>query len=98
MSSTDKLMLRFLRELNSAEVQEAFQSLDVLLDHLEGKNDPEPFEMHIVDSAYQTLEKLKTLEGILKQRVRESNMLKGNKLQGLYDKTPTNVGSQALFD
>ena len=96
MSSTDKLMLRFLRELNSDEVQEAFQSLDVLLDHLEKKDDPEPFEMHIVDSAYQALEKLKTLEGIMKNRMTESNALKGNKLQKLYDRAP--MGSSILFD
>jgi len=98
MSSTDTLMQRFLRELNSEEVQEAFQSLDVLLDHLEKKNDPEPFEMHIVDTAYQTLEKLKTLEGIIKNRIIESSMLDGNKLQGLYDKTLTNIGTGVLFD
>ncbi len=98
MSSTDKLMLKFLNELNSEEVQEAFQSLDFLLDHLEKKEDPEPFEIHIVDSAYQTLEKLKTLEGIMKQRVKESDILIGNKLQNLYDKTPQGVGSQVLFD
>ncbi len=98
MLSTDKLMLKFLQELNSDEVQEAFQSLDVLLDHLEKKEDPEPFEVHIVDSAYQTLEKLKTLEGIIKQQIRETDALTGNKLQNLYDKTPRNVGSQVLFD
>jgi len=94
MSSTDKLMLKFLRELNSDEVQEAFQSLDVLLDQLEKKVDPEPFEMHIVDSAYQALEKLKTLEGIMKQQVRESGVLMGNKLQKLYDKNSQHI----LFD
>jgi len=94
MSSTDKLMLKFLRELNSDEVQEVFQSLNVLLDQLEKKVDPEPFEMHIVDSAYQTLEKLKTLEGIMKQRVKESEILLGNKLQKLYDKNSQHV----LFD
>ena len=98
MSSTDNLMLRFLREINSEMVQEAFQSLDVLLDHLEKKDDPEPFEMQIVDSAYQAVEKIKTLEGIMKQQIRESNALKGNKLQKLYDKAPTDVGSQVLFD
>ena len=96
--STDKLMLKFLRELNSDEVQEAFQSLDGLLDHLEKKDDPESFEMHIVDSAYQLLEKLKTLEGILKQQIKESDVLMGNKLQGLYDRTPHNDGSQILFN
>lgn len=98
MLSTDKLMLKFLRELNSDEVQEAFQSLDILLDHLEKKEDPEPFEVHIVDSAYQTLEKLKTLEGIIKQQMKESDVLTGNKLQNLYDKTPQSVGSQILFE
>ncbi len=98
MLSTDKLMLKFLKELNSDEVQEAFQSLDVLLEHLERKEDPEPFEVHIVDSAYQTLEKLKTLEGIIKQQMEESDVLTGNKLQKLYDKTPHGIGSQVLFD
>ena len=98
MSSTDKLMQRFLRELNSDVVQEAFQSLDVLLDHLEKKNDPEPFEMHIVDSAYQTLEKLKIHEGLMKQRISESSARKGNKLQRLYDKNPNGIGSGVLFD
>jgi len=93
MSSTDTLMLKFLRELNSDEVQEAFQSLDVLLDHLEKKDDPEPFEMHIVDYAYQALERMKSLEGILKQRTLESNILPGNRLQSLYDKT-----GSGLFD
>ena len=97
MSSTDKLMLRFLRELNSEKVQEAFSSLDVLLDHLERKNDPEPFEMHIVDSAYQALEKIKTLEGIMKRQISESHVLKGNKLQRLYDKAPTSIGT-SIFD
>jgi len=91
-------MLKFLRELNSNTVQEAFQSLDVLLDHLESKDDPEPFEMHIVDSAYQTLEKLKTLEGILNRQISESHSLPGSKLQNLYDKTPSSSGSSVLFD
>lgn len=97
MASTDKLMLKFLRELNSDEVQEAFSSLDVLLDHLERKNDPEPFEMQFVDSAYQALEKLKTLEGIMKRQISESHVLKGNKLQSLYDKVPTSIGS-SIFE
>ncbi|MCF8019861.1 MAG: hypothetical protein K9L62_10720 [Vallitaleaceae bacterium] len=97
MSGTDKLMLRFLRELNSDKVQEAFSSLDVLLDHLESKNDPEPFEIHLVDSAYQALEKIKMLESVMKQQVVQSNELKGSRLQRLYDKAPTSIGS-SIFD
>jgi len=99
MSRTDKLASRFLRELNTSNVQETFRSLEALLDHLETKHDPEPGDMQIVDTAYQLLEKLKLLEGTLKHYVGDSDtLLKGNKLQRLYAKTPKNTGSQVMFD
>ena len=76
-----------------------FESLEILLEHLENKNDPEPVEMQVVDATYQVLEKIKTLEVILKQRVLEANKaLSGTKLQTLYDKKATAVGSQVFFD
>lgn len=87
MSIEARLMAKFLQELNSDEVRSTLESLDILLEVLERKNDPEPFEIQIVDSAYQTLEKLKTLEGVIKQHISESNMLPGNNLQRLYDRT-----------
>jgi len=94
--TSDRLILKFLRELNSGEVQETFQSLGYLLEFLENKEDPDPIEMQIVDSAYQTLEKLKLLEGFLKRYVEESDkILKGSKLQKLYD---DKSGSSVLFD
>ena len=97
MSRTTKLAFKFLRELNSSDVQETFQSLDALLEYLETKNDPEPVEVQMVDTAYQALEKLKTLEGLLKRHVGEAHgITKGNKLQNLYDKTPTSIGSSIL--
>ena len=97
MSRTTKLAFKFLRELNSADVQESFESLAVLLDHLEMKDDPEPVEVQMVDTAYQALEKLKTLEGLLKRHVGEAHGInKGNKLQNLYEQTPTSVGSSVL--
>ena len=98
MSRTDKIISNFLLELHSKEVQGLFEQLGVLLDHLEEKGDPEPDELLMVNSIYQTLEHLKTLEGFLKKRASESPELTGNKLQGLYEKTPTFVGSQILFD
>jgi len=91
MSIAARLMTKFLQELNSDEVQLTFESLDNLLEYLEKKNDPEPFEMQIVDNAYQTLEKLKTLEGVMKQHISESNMLPGNNLQRLYDKSSSSI-------
>lgn len=99
MSRTTKLAFRFLRELHSNDVQDTFESLGVLLEHLEAKNDPEPGELHMVDTAYQLLEKLKSLEGLLKLHVSESHsIVKGNKLDKLYNERPTSVGSQIMFD
>ena len=91
MSIAARLMTKFLQELHSNEVQSTFNSLDNLLEYLEKKNDPEPFEMQIVDNAYQTLEKLKTLEGVMKQHISDSNMLSGNNLSRLYDKSSSSI-------
>lgn len=96
MPNTDKIMQRFLEKLHSVEVQEAFKFLEQLIEELETKDDPEMFEMHLVDNAIQAIEKLNLLEEILKEQV--SGTLKGNKLQRLYDKHSTCVGSQVLFD
>jgi hypothetical protein len=94
MSLTTNLVFKFLRELDSQNVQSTFESLGVLLDHLETKNDPDPVDVQIVDTAYQALEKLKTLEGLLKGYVGNSSILKGNKLEKLYDQG----NSKTLFD
>jgi hypothetical protein len=97
MSQTTKLAFRFLRELNSLDVQETFTSLGALLEYLESKEDPDPIEIQMVDNAYQALEKLKTLEGLIKRQIGASNNVgKGNTLQALYDKTPTSIGTSIL--
>lgn len=99
MSSTDKLVMNFLGELHSNNSQEMFEKLAQLIEHLENKSDPEPTDVLMVDNIYQTLEKLKTLDSIMVNYVRESkSILKGNKLQDLYDSTPIDVGSQVLFE
>lgn len=92
--TSDRLIFKFLRELNSREVKDSFQSLSYLLEFLENKADPDPIEMQIVDAAYQTLENLKLLEGFLKKYTGESDQLKGSKLQRLYDDS----GSDVIFD
>lgn len=92
--TSDRLVFKFLRELNSSEVQTSFQSLATLLEFLENKEDPDPIEMQIVDASYNLIEQLKLLEGFLKKYASESDQLKGSKLQNLYDKS----GSSVLFD
>ena len=98
MSNTDRLMQQFLRKLDSVEVQETFELLAMIMDQLEEKNDPEPFEMHLVNDAYQIIEKVGLVRGVLKERLSQSPKLTGSRLQDLYDKKPTSVGTQALFD
>lgn len=96
MSRTTTLAFKFLRELNSSDVQETFTSLGVLLEYLEGKDDPDPSEVQMVDNAYQALEKIKTLEGLIKRHIGASEVAEGNTLQKLYDKPPTSIGTSIL--
>lgn len=98
MSNTDRLMQQFLRKLDSVEVQEAFELLARIIDQLEEKNDPEPFEMHLVNDAYQIIEKVGLVRGVLKERLSQSPKLTGSRLQELYEKKSISVGTQALFD
>lgn len=98
MSRTDKIISNFLRELHSKEVGNLFEHLDVLMDHLETKDDPDPSELQIVNSVYEVLEHLRTLEAYLKRRVGDSPQLTGSKLQSLYDKAPIHIGTQAMFN
>lgn len=98
MSLTTNLAVKFLRELDSETVQGTLDSLGVLLEHLENKDDPDPSEIQMFDVANQALEKLKTLEGLLKNYIGESDKVnKGNKLQKLYERSSSN-GSGVLFD
>jgi len=99
MSRTDKLVTNFLIELHSEHSREMIEKLAQLIEHLENKEDPDPRDVLITDSVYQTLEKLKTLDSLLVNYVGESgSILKGNKLQNLYDSQPVFVGSQVIFD
>ena len=98
MSRTDTIIANFLRELHSKESQSLFEQLDLLLEYLEEKEDPDPDELQIVNSLYQTIEHLRTLEEYLKRRVADQPSLTGNKLQSLYDKASPYIGSQILFE
>lgn len=86
MSNINNIIVRFLQELHSSKVQETFESLAVLLDQLENKEDPDPVELKIVEITYQTLEKLKYLDEILRKRVGTIQDFPGTRLQELYDR------------
>ena len=93
MSRANNLVVNFLNELNSQEFRDAFESLNILIGHLEDKNDPEPSELQIVETAYEFIEKVKLLESALRTHARSNDQL-GSKLQRLYD----NNKSISLFE
>ena len=91
------LVVNFLNTLNSKEVREAFDSLNVVLEELENKNDPDPIEMEIVDAAYQVIEKLNLLQSAMRQYKNSEHPLTGRKLSDLYDGNKGR-GTSTLFD
>lgn len=84
MSRATNLVVNFLNELNSQEFRDAFESLNVLIEYLENKNDPEPSELQIVETSYEFIEKVKLLESALRSYSQSNDQL-GSKLQKLYD-------------
>lgn len=98
MVKLKKLISDFLTELNAEEHQQVFNSLNVLLEHIENKNDPEPIELQIADSTYQLLEHLGNVQNLLKKYQKETTKnLPGNKLSSLYENNLTK-GTNILFD
>lgn len=96
MSNTDKLLKRFLRTLHERKTVEVFEELNSIVEQLETKDDPELFEISVVDTALKIIENLSLLETTLKEHV--NGNLTGDKLQQLYENSSTYVGTQVLFD
>ncbi len=87
-----------LNELNSEEVKLLFEHLSKFLNELEEKNDPDPIEVHIVDAAYQLMEKVQLFESYMKDYVKEGReILIGNKLDNLYNSGRVTGGTSTLF-
>jgi hypothetical protein len=98
MPKSNQLVINLLNELHKGEFKITFESLSVLLDYLETKNDPSPGELQIITSIYQFIEKVNILESAL--RVYTSNnsqRLLGSKLTNLYENSILN-GTQKLFE
>lgn len=86
-----------LNELNSGGVRNLMDHLNVFLEHLEEKIDPDPIEIQIVDTAYQAIEKIQLLEAALRKYQAEGNELLGDKLDDLYSSESKNTGTSRLF-
>ena len=91
MINYTKLAQEFLTNLASKGSSEVFESLSLLAENLETKNDPEPSEVQLVSNIYEFIEKLRILESSLKNYVKESREnLPGNHLDRLYNEYSKN--------
>jgi hypothetical protein len=91
--SGNNIVINFLNELKSDNSKTLFDVLNLVLEQLENKNDPEPIEIEVVDLAYQAIEKFQLLEAAMRKYVTDYNeSLTGNILDDLYDRKIT------LFD
>lgn len=98
MSKSNQLAISLLNELHKGEFKLTFESLAVLLDYLEAKNDPTVVELQIINSIYQFIEKVKILESALRVHTsNKSHSLLGSKLTNLYENSILN-GTQKLFE
>lgn len=85
MSKTSNLVLSLLNEISKGDFRLTYESMNILLEYLEDKNDPSNSEMEIVDAAYQFAEKYKILEAALRKYMKEKNQSAlGNKVESLY--------------
>jgi len=68
-----------------------------VLEFLESKNDPEPFEISIASELNHFLTNFENLKESIQKRVRKVKELDGDKLKDLYERTKSS-GSHVLFD
>ncbi len=74
---------RFLESLQN-ESKDTFDMLNVLVEELENKNDPDQVEIKLLDQLYHFLEHFKTLENNIRTYTKMNNKnLLGNKLSSL---------------
>ena len=97
MIRLNKIAQKFLSELHSAEVNVAFETLALLNEQMETKDDPDPIEIRLVESIYHFIEKLKTLEHNIQSYVKDTDEIPSNKLEDLYDRKPAVGTSDVLF-
>ncbi len=98
MSKPNQLVINLLNEMHKEEFKITFESLNVLLDYLETKNNPSPEELQIINSVYQFIEKVNILESALRIYTgNNSQRLLGSKLTNLYENSILN-GTQKLFE
>ena len=88
MDNLSRLAKRFLEGLHEEGTTETFESLQLLTEQLETKNDPESIEIRLASNIYDFMERFRILENNLRSYVKNSNVkLPSNKLAQLMENT-----------
>lgn len=98
MSRTDLLVQKLKRRLLTQEMQSTIELLTALLEFLENKEDPEPEEIQLTNELSQFTNSIDNLKQVLTEFTSKKLTLKGDKLQDLYNRKATCIGSQVLFE
>ena len=98
MSRTDLLVQKLKPRLVTQEMQSTIELLTVLLEFLENKEDPEPEEIQLTNELSQFTNSIDNLKQVLNEFTSKKLTLKGDKLQDLYNRKATCIGSQVLFE
>lgn len=91
---TSNIAQKFLKEFKSSNSEE---TMDILIEVLENKVDPDPSELYLLESLYILKEKIKITESKLTSYIQQTkNPTSGDKLSELYDRTEP-YGTSKLF-
>lgn len=83
---------QFIDGLHSDKTKEVFEHLNLLVEQLESKDDPEPTEIRLMSELYDFIEKLNHVQHNLKALVSEKNETAGSKLTSIYEDMESNGG------
>jgi hypothetical protein len=97
MSSPGRQAQLFLESLVSEDTKSAFDNLNIFIELLEEKQDPDPVELRLLENIYQFIEKLKILQINMSSYVTNTRQnLTGSKLSDLYESNES-YGSSKMF-
>jgi len=86
MANPNQLMMGCLNELNSERFRDLNEMMVNLLNYLEEKDDPTSSEIELVNTLYESLEKIKLLQASLRKNANIINENKaGSLLRKYYD-------------
>lgn len=98
MPKSESLAQNVLNGINNLTLTEVLELLDMLRENLELKEDPDPIELHLIESIDSTTSRWKAMESTIRHYTHENKSKPmGTRLSELYSKI-NSLGSSKIFD